>query len=294
MYEAKHGGRAWEVYSAARDVHTRDRLELIEDLRDAIDRRELGLYYQPKIDLRSGQVCGFEALVRWHHPTRGLLTPDRFLALAEQSGLMDKLALTVLDQAAAQQASWAGMGHDVSVAVNLSAANLRDDKLPATVAGVIERHAIEPRQLVLEITEDYLMADTEQGRQILDQLRLLGVQVSIDDYGTGFSSLAYLRELPVNELKLDRMFLAEVPGDARAVAIIRSTVELAHSLGLRMVAEGIETEDVLALIAGLGCDVAQGYLLGRPAPAIEFFRDLSSRFARPGGVCAQSALSVRE
>jgi EAL domain-containing protein (putative c-di-GMP-specific phosphodiesterase class I) len=214
-------------------------------------------------------VTGVEALVRWQHPTRGLLYPDRFLSLAEQSGLMGPLAMSVLDQALGQQLLWAHDGIDISVAVNLSVSNLRDEDLPARIAAALSRTGVEPHSLVLEITEDCLMMDAEQGRHVLEQLRGLGLELSVDDFGTGFSSLVYLRYLPVSELKLDRLFLADVGEDGRAMAIIRSTVELAHSLGLRIVAEGVETAAALTLVSELGCDIAQGYYLGRPAPAAD-------------------------
>jgi diguanylate cyclase (GGDEF)-like protein len=267
MYGAKRGHRAWEIYSEEHDVHTPERLELIGQLRDAIARGELVPYYQPKLDLRSGCLRGVEALVRWEHPVRGLLTPDRFLDLVEESGLVGPLAMTVLDQALEARARWAQEGIDLTVAVNLSTTNLRDDELPEKVGELLARHGVPGRALILEITEDSLICDSGQVRDVLESLRDLGVELSVDDYGTGFSSLAYLRDLPVSELKLDRTFLADAADDERTVSIIRSTVELAHTLELRIVAEGVEDEDGLALIAGLGCDVAQGYYLGRPAAA---------------------------
>jgi len=272
MYEAKRNRRAWAVYSQTRDTHTRDRLELMEDVRGAIDRRELVLYYQPKVDVASRAVTGVEALVRWQHPERGLLGPDRFLGLFEQSGLIGPLAMDVLNQAVMQQASWASQNVDLSVAVNLSAANLADAELPEKVADVFRQRGVSPSSVVLEITEDSLMADADQSLDVLERLYALGVELSVDDYGTGFSSLAYLRDLPVHELKLDRAFLAAASHDDRAVAIIRSTIDLAHSLDLRIVAEGVETDENLALIAGMGCDIAQGYLLGRPSPPSMLFR----------------------
>jgi len=278
MYEAKRNHDAWQVYSPFRDRHTRDRLELMEDVRNAIGREELTLFYQPKLDVPSGIITGVEALVRWQHPTRGLLTPDRFLALFEQSGLMGPLAMTVLELAMVQQAVWARDGIKISMAVNLSAANLADEQLPEKVHDVFARLDVDPANVVLEITEDSLMVDAEQSLQVLERLHAGGVQLSVDDYGTGFSSLAYLRDLPVNELKLDRAFLAAAADDERAVAIIRSTIDLAHALRLRIVAEGVETPANLALIAELGCDTAQGYLLGKPLPAAMLFP------AAPAGV----------
>ncbi len=267
MYEAKRSHEPWQVYSPFRDRHTRDRLELMEDVRDAIGRRELVLFYQPKLDVASGIITGVEALVRWQHPTRGLLAPDRFLTLFEQSGMMGPLAMSVLELAMIQQAEWARDGIKISMAVNLSAANLADEQLPEKVHEVFDRLDVDPANVVLEITEDGLMVDAELSLRILERLHAGGVQLSVDDYGTGFSSLAYLRDLPVNELKLDRAFLAAAADDERAVAIIRSTIDLAHALHLRIVAEGVETEANLALIAELGCDTAQGYLLGKPLPA---------------------------
>jgi diguanylate cyclase (GGDEF)-like protein len=271
MYEAKRNHEPWQVYSAFRDRHTRDRLELMEDVRDAIGRSELVLFYQPKLDVASGIITGVEALVRWQHPTRGLLTPDRFLSLFEQSGMMGPLAMSTLELAMIQQAEWARDGIRISMAVNLSAANLADEQLPEKVNDVFERLDVDPANVVLEITEDSLMVDAELSLQVLERLHAGGVQLSVDDYGTGFSSLAYLRDLPVNELKLDRAFLAAAADDDRAVAIIRSTIDLAHALKLRIVAEGVETPANLELISQLGCDTAQGYLLGRPAPAAILF-----------------------
>ena len=274
MYDAKRGHHRWSLYSSAHDVYTRERLELMEDLRDAFDEAQFVLHFQPKVHLATGAVTSVEALVRWQHPTRGIVPPDRFLGLAEQSGLMGPLAMVVLDQALTQQVAWAADGLDLDVAVNLSAANMHDPDLVENVARSLARHGVAPSRLVLEITEDTLMVDSDGARRILQELRELGVALSVDDYGTGFSSLAYLRNLPVSEIKLDRAFLEGATDDPRAITIIRSTVELAHALGLRMVAEGIETEETLALVSSLGCDEAQGFLLGRPMPADQLSRHL--------------------
>jgi EAL domain-containing protein (putative c-di-GMP-specific phosphodiesterase class I) len=210
------------------------------------------------------------------------------LELVEQRGLIGPLALCVLDQALAQQARWTREGVDLSVAVNLSAANLRDEELPAKIAALLARHGVDPDRLILEITEDSLMGDPDECLQLLDQLRSLGAGLSIDDYGTGFSSLAYLRDLNVDELKLDRTFLTHVSDDPRSMAIVRSTVELAHALGLRAVAEGIETKEILELVADLGFDVAQGYYLGRPAPAEELFCPVALPPLEAAGVAVRS------
>ena len=271
MYHAKRTRQSWELYAPERDIHTRARLELLSGLRDAIVGHQLVLHFQPKYEVASRTMVGVEALVRWDHPTKALLAPAEFLGLVEQSGLMDELTLTVLDLALRQQAAWARSGIDLTMAVNLSSVNLRDARLPEKVAYVLVRHGVTPERLVLEITEDSLVSDSQECRRVLERLRAMGVELSLDDYGTGFSTLSYLRDLPVNELKLDRSFLVAVDNDPRAIAIIRHTFELARSLGLRIVAEGIETEDALALVASLGADIAQGYWLGRPVPAADLF-----------------------
>jgi diguanylate cyclase len=270
MFAAKRAHAPWQVYSAEHDQNARDRLELMEDLRDALRRHEMVLHYQPILDLPSGRVMGAEALARWQHPSRGLLAPAVFLGLVTDAGLMGTFTMDVLDQAFLQQTRWTAMGYSLGVSVNISAASLRDDDLPNRIAAIIAARNIDPARVTLEITEDCFIVDPDQAMLILERLRALGVQLAIDDYGTGFSSLTYIRRLPVTELKLDRTFLTGAPRDQRAVSVIRSTVDLAHSLGLRIVAEGIETLETLALVDHLGCDAAQGFLMGRPVPAEEF------------------------
>jgi diguanylate cyclase len=270
MFAAKRAHAPWQIYSSDHDQNARERLELMEDLRDALRRREIVLYYQPILDLPKGKVTGAEALARWRHPSRGILQPAAFLGLVADAGLMGPFTMSVLDQAFIQQAKWSEQGYDIGVSVNISAASLRDEELPDKVGALISKHRVNPARVTLELTEDAFIADPEQALLVLEQLRALGVELSIDDFGTGFSSLTYIRRLPVSELKLDRTFLTGAPRDKRAVSVIRSTVDLAHSLGLRIVAEGIENLDALALVDELGCDAAQGYLMGRPVPAQEF------------------------
>jgi diguanylate cyclase (GGDEF)-like protein len=270
MYECKRRHLPWAVYSPGSDVDSTDRLALVEELRHAISNDELVVYYQPKLDLRTGVIGSAEALVRWQHPTRGLLAPDQFIALADQTGLIGKLTQVVLGQSLEQLARWRAAGHDLKLAVNLSASNLLDLALPSDVDAALQAHGIPPEAITLEITEDVLMFDPEEAGRVMQRLRALGCELSIDDYGTGFSSLAYLRDLPVAELKLDRSFVADVDADSRAVAIVGSTVGLAHSLGLRMVAEGVETQACLSVLRHLGCDEAQGYFIARPVPAADF------------------------
>jgi diguanylate cyclase (GGDEF)-like protein len=279
MFAAKHTHAPWQLYSSEHDQDARQRLELMEDLRDAIRRREIVMYYQPILDLRKGTVTGTEALARWRHPTRGILEPAMFLGLVADAGLMGAFTMDVLDQAFTQQATWSEQGYDLGVSVNISAASLRDEELPDKIAAVISAHSVQPARITLEITEDSFIAEPEQAMLVLERLRALGVELSIDDYGTGFSSLTYIRRLPVTEVKLDRTFLTGASEDKRAVSVIRSTVDLAHSLALRIVAEGIENLDDLVLVDDLGCDAAQGYLIGRPLPAEQF--DLGAVALRP-------------
>jgi diguanylate cyclase (GGDEF)-like protein len=267
MYQAKAGHHGWQTYAFVGQHQARDRLQTIEDLRAALAGDELVVHYQPKIDPRSRQVVGVEALVRWAHPTHGLLYPDTFLPLAEQTGLMRQLTLIVLQTALQQGQAWRRDGLDLPVAVNLSVANLLDAHLARQVDDLLAGLGLPARALELELTEDTLMADPVRSKQVLADLRALGLRLSVDDYGTGYSSLAYLQELAVDELKLDKSFVMRMTQDRGAAAIVRTTVDLAHSLGLTMVAEGVETEAALAELARLGCDLAQGYHISKPLPA---------------------------
>jgi EAL domain-containing protein (putative c-di-GMP-specific phosphodiesterase class I) len=221
-----------------------------------------------------------EALVRWAHPHQGLLYPDTFLPLAERANLMRSLTLVVLQSALRQCQVWRQDGLDLPVAVNLSAANLLDVQLPGDVAKLLAALGLPPRALELEITETTLMADPVRGKQVLGELRTLGVRIAVDDYGTGYSSLAYLQELAVDELKLDKSFVMRMIEDAGAGAIVRTTVDLAHSLGLTLVAEGVEDAAALAELERLGCDVAQGYHISKPLPGPQATAWLWDRIGR--------------
>jgi EAL domain-containing protein (putative c-di-GMP-specific phosphodiesterase class I) len=243
---------------------------MIQDLNTALDDHEFVLHYQPKIDVASGVIFGAEALVRWQHPTRGLLYPDAFLPIVEQVGMMHALTQEVLEAAVRQVAIWREAGLDVSVAVNLSASDLLDDSLADRIEALLGRHSVPASALELEITESVIMLDAERARTVLDALRVLGCRIAIDDYGTGYCALAYLRDLPVDELKLDRSFLATIGTHPRSAAIVRSTIELAHALGLQVVAEGIEDQATLDMITSFDCDYAQGYHFSRPVPAAAF------------------------
>jgi len=239
---------------------------------------------------RAGSVVGVEALVRWEHPVRGLLHPGSFLAAAQAAGLMGAVTEVVLDLSLTACRGWWQAGHRMPVSVNVSAANVHDQTLPTKVARALERHGLPARALVIELTEDTLMTDPDRAADVLRQLRVLGVAVSIDDYGTGYSSLAYLRRLPVDELKMDRSFTVGLVDDPAATAIVRHTVDLAHALGLRLVAEGVEDQRALEIVTQLGGDVAQGYHIAPPMPADELF-DWLTRHPAPTGPRAAAAIT---
>jgi diguanylate cyclase (GGDEF)-like protein len=269
MYKAKSSGHGQHVYSGADDADDATRLQTVQELRTALTSDQLVLYYQPKIDLDTGDVHGVEALVRWDHPARGLLYPDAFLDLVEAAGLMHAVTRVVLEMALDQVSAWHAQGRALSVAVNLSASSLVVADLPEEVASMLAARDLPPDALQLEVTEEFLMADRDRARDILTRLRRHGVQISVDDFGTGYSSLSYLRDLPVDELKIDRSFVLPMVDDARAAALVASIIALAHSLDLRIVAEGVENDIAYAELTALGCDQAQGFHMCRPVPAAE-------------------------
>jgi diguanylate cyclase (GGDEF)-like protein len=277
MYKAKKSLKGIHVCSRADDDDDATRLQTVEELRTALTTRQLVVYYQPKIDLHSGDVSGVEALVRWNHPTRGLLYPDAFLGLVEEFGLMPSLTQQVLEMALDQAALWAAKGRPMTVAVNLSASSLVDDNLPERVAAMLAARGVPTSRLQLEITEEFLMADRDRARSILARLHDSGIEISVDDFGTGYSSLSYLLDLPIDELKLDRSFVFPMADDARSAALVASTIALAHSLGLRIVAEGVETRVVFTELRRLGCDHAQGYFMSSGMCAVELDYWLSNR-----------------
>jgi diguanylate cyclase (GGDEF)-like protein len=277
MYEAKRAGSHIETYSTARDPYSAERLQLLGELRHALDHDELVLHFQPKVALSSGSVIGAEALVRWEHPERGLLGPHEFLGLAERTGLIGDITRWVLDAAVRQCAAWRRSGLELPVAVNLASANIVDTTLPESVAHILQRWEVPGRLLECEISEDTVMGDPRRAGDVLERLRELGVRLSLDDFGTGHSSLSYLKRLPLDEVKIDRSFVIGMADDPSDAAIVRSTIDLARHLGLEVVAEGVETTEVLDVLAALQCDVAQGFLLSRPLPAAEFDGWLAAR-----------------
>lgn len=269
MYAAKRSGQT-QVFRPELDDHSPVRLALTGELRRALDTGQLVVHYQPQVDLGTGAVRGAEALVRWRHPTRGLLEPETFLTAAEHAGLVRDLTRYVLGESLAQVRWWHAMGTELDLAVNVSVWDLADARFPDEVARILDEHDVDPGRLELEITEGVLLSDTVRSGRSIEQLVERGVRIAIDDFGVGYSSLGQLKSLPVRVLKIDRSFVRGMEDDARDVAIVRSTIELSHRLGLQVVAEGIETAEHVARLAAAGCDVGQGFFLGRPGPARDF------------------------
>ena len=269
MYVAKRSGQGHAVYDAAKDEHTLGRLAMVGELRRALERRELVLHYQPQIRLRTGTVTSVEALVRWKHPARGLMPPDEFIPVAETSGLMEPLARYVIDDALRQCHDWRRLGHELDVAVNISTRNLIDTAFPADVQALLEKWRFPPDRLTLEITERTVLAEPFRAKAVLEELSELGLRLSIDDFGTGYSSLAYLRRLPLDEIKIDRSFIHAMTTDHENAVIVRSTIDLARNLGLEVVGEGIETAEIYETLVQLGCDAAQGFHMSPPLPPDE-------------------------
>ena len=267
MYNWKKTHRPM-LYSPKDDHYSPDRLALVGELRRAIANRELVIHYQPRVELATGDVHAVEALVRWDHPERGLLSPGEFLPLAEHTGMIRPLTRYVMDAALADCAGWAQEGLRPGVSVNLSARDLLDADLPREVESLLSKHGVDPTLLEVEITEHTILTDPERARIVLERLRDLGVRLSIDDFGTGFSSLGQLKRLPVDVLKIDRSFVLNMEHDDNDDVIVRSTIELGHNLGLRVVAEGVETQETWGRLAQLGCDTAQGFFISRPLPRI--------------------------
>ncbi len=266
MYEAKADHLGYAVYAAERDQSNALRLSLAAELRAAIENGELSVSYQPKADLAAGHIVGVEALVRWIHPRYGSLPPDEFIPLAEHTGLIRPLTELVLDRALHQCRAWSELGFELAVAVNLSARSLIDTDLPGQISTLLERTSVPPHRLTLEITESMMMADPVRTLETMHRLAGMGISLSIDDFGTGYSSLSYLKRLPVHEVKIDKSFVLSMTVEEDDATIVRSIVDLARNLRLRVVAEGVEDAPSLAALTALGCDVVQGFYLSRPLP----------------------------
>lgn len=270
MYTAKRaGGNTYALFEAHMNQGMQEQLNLQNDLRHAIERQQLHLHYQPKIDALSGRLQGVEALLRWYHPERGLIPPNVFIPIAERFGLINALGNWVIDESCRQMRAWADQGLQMSVAINLSVHQLRTEDLVRRIDDALNRHRLHPSQLLCEITESVAMEDIRSTQRAFEELSRIGVYLSIDDFGTGYSSLSYLRQLPARQLKIDRSFVADIDRtDSRA--IVGAVIQLAHQLGLRVVAEGVETEDQRQTLLDLQCDELQGFLLARPMDVAAF------------------------
>jgi diguanylate cyclase (GGDEF)-like protein/PAS domain S-box-containing protein len=288
MYHAKDKNAGWTFYDAACAKHDPGRLTLVGELRRALERHELILHYQPKALLADGQVRSVEALVRWQHPERGLVPPDEFIPLVQQTGLIQPLTRYVIDAALRQVRTWSEQGWELSVAVNLSTRNLLDNELPEQIGTLLARHGVDASMLELEITESTMLEDPARTKAILERLSAMGIRLSIDDFGTGYSSLSYLKRLPVDEIKIDRSFVMNMVDDEDDATIVRSTIDLGRNLGLEVVAEGVESGPIWDRLSALGCTVAQGYFLSRPLPADELTPWLSER-SRSSSVSAAAS-----
>lgn len=284
MYAAKQGNTVFAVYDPGTDIHDVGRLALLSDLRAAIENAALDLHYQCKLDIGSDRIIGTEALLRWDHPERGMIHPDEIIPLAEQTGLIRPLTYLVLQKALQDCAHWRGQGFELSVAINLSAQCLHDEMLADTLRQTLDRHGLPPACCILELTESAIMVDPIRARSVLVELHSIGVRISVDDFGTGYSSLAYLKQLPINEIKIDRSFVMEMMEDENDRIIVKAIVDLAHNLQLNVVAEGVNSQETLNLLAKQGCNEAQGYFIKRPIPADEVLVVLqadSAHAARP-------------
>ena len=267
MYLAKRHSSGYAIYDPRFDEHSRERLSLMTELRQAVEHDELVLYYQPKVDLSGSGALHVECLVRWIHATRGFVAPDQFIPFAEQTGYISVITHWVLRNAMKQLRSWHDGGLDVHLSVNISTRDLMNPHFPDEVAKMLASHGCSAAWLMLEITETALLDHPDQAIENIDRLHAQGCRISIDDFGTGYSSLAYLKRLRVDELKIDKSFVLDMAADPNDAVIIRSTIDLGHNLGLKVVAEGVETEAALNQLRAMGCDLAQGFLLSRPLPA---------------------------
>ncbi|TME34982.1 MAG: EAL domain-containing protein, partial [Chloroflexi bacterium] len=292
MYSAKHSHSVFARFTPELDRHSAERLAMIGALRQATQREELVLFCQPKIDCHSGTLAGVEALVRWQHPEHGLILPDRFIGLAEEAGLISLITRWVLNAALLHIRSWLDAGLEVPASVNLSAHDFDDPQLPGIVAELLEHWAVPARLLTVEVTETAVLEDPARAMDVLSRLGAHGVRASLDDFGTGYSSLSAIQRLPLQEIKIDRSFVRDMALAHRDRAIVRSTIELGHSLGLRVVAEGVEDEATFRLLAELGCDQAQGYVFARPLPAgelLSWVREYGGTGIPEGGVAGPLA-----
>jgi diguanylate cyclase (GGDEF)-like protein len=277
MYDAKSNRSRYAIYDINQDQYSITRLSLVRDLRTAIDAKQLELHFQPKSDVATGMIVGAEALLRWEHPDLGYVPTEKIIQIAEQTGLIKPLTQWVIDAAIRQCAKWLEKGVDIGLSVNLSARNLHDPELSQYIQACLQNWKVPSHRLELEVTESIMMADPMRAIQILSELDAMGIRIAVDDFGTGFSSLAYLKRLPVDTLKIHQSFVMEMASNDNDRTIVRSTIDLAHNLGLEVVAEGVQDHATLKLLEQLGCDMAQGFCLSRPLSAPAFNEWLASR-----------------
>ncbi|MSO97038.1 MAG: EAL domain-containing protein [Rhodospirillaceae bacterium] len=270
IFEAKKSSQHYALYNAQLDPYKPERLSMMGELRSGLDRGEFRLYYQPKIDIATEKITAAEALIRWIHPVRGFMPPDAFIPLAEQTGNIQKLTSWALDTAIAQVAAWKAKGIDIKVAINLSARDLSNRNLPHEIERVMAKHGATIDQLILEITESAVMEDPKQSMEVLSALNKMGAILSIDDYGTGYSSMSYLKSLPVQEIKIDKSFVMKLSSNKGDEILVRSTIDLGHNLGLKVTAEGVEDRAGLDILKTYGCETGQGYHISKPVPAADF------------------------
>lgn len=268
LAQSSHKGYA--LYDFSLDKHSPKRLTLMSELRRAIERNELALFYQAKVCIETGKLYGAEALLRWHHPVHGLISPDEFIPMAERTRMITQLTPWVLKQAFRNAGDWHQQGIELKISVNLSAKDLHDPELPDLIAGVAAATGIKPEWIMLEITEGSVMRDPERALAIIKRLHTGGYQFSMDDFGTGYSSLAYLKKMPLTELKIDKSFVSDIMNSENDAVIVKATINLAHNLGLQVTAEGVETKEIMERLREYGCDIAQGYYLNKPLSVKDF------------------------
>jgi diguanylate cyclase len=270
LHIAQKSNKGYATYEASHDKHTPLRLTLISELRLAIERDGLELFYQPQVSIKTGEICGAEALLRWNHPIHGIVPPDEFVPMAERNRIINPLTQWVLRRAFRDCANWHKQGLPIKISVNLSAKDLHNPELPDLISGVAVAAGIKPGWIILEITEGSVMADPERALDVIKRLHEIGYHFSIDDFGTGYSSLGYLKRLPLAEIKIDKSFVMDILTSENDAAIVKATINLGHNLGLKVTAEGVESKEIMSRLRDYGCDVAQGYFFSKPVPIQKF------------------------
>ncbi len=270
LHMAQKSAKGYAIYEPSFDRHTPLRLTLMSELRRAIEKNDLSLFYQPKVSIQTNELYGAEALARWDHPTHGFISPDEFIPMAERTRMIKQLTQWVLKRAFKDCAAWHKQGLDIKISVNLSTRDLHDPDLPDLIAGIAASTGIQPEWIILEITESSVMNEPENALAIINRLHDMGYQFSIDDFGTGYSSLAYLKRLPLEELKIDKSFVMDIMNSENDATIVKAIINLAHNLGLSVTAEGVENDAIMAKLRDYNCDIAQGYYLSKPLSVNEF------------------------